>query len=441
MVHGLWNPKPAIYAAALIIAMYPIGSVILDISQQDFLPYIDIFVGTFRDGGIYRMFHSHGPLINLVKCGDEILFDSSYQPALSLDVYVQDYRRQGRHIISISRYNTVNWKLLRTTFYEKDDLCYFLSTRESKDEFVGSHISLTLDLDADKFHPYIVSGRRTLDNAVRYMVPTYYSSRGSLPVINMRSPKDVFIISPILNIYNTARDPNIPSPSIHCYATKVDVEPDRERTTIWIRHRRFSVKFVVVIPPVENGVFRPQNIMGNDSRFHRGDLMPVSRPSNLLIDISSTDIIIPEIIILANLRRGDWLYTQYSVLPLMEHRRAVNNVNDSKSHSAIYEVTDNATVTHVEVFDHVKHGWRYVIINLSKAMGPRFVAHKMIYKRIEDQGSVVYFDLSKFCVEPYLDMLYNINTLEKSCDKACGNDIVMDTSSSSSLCDDLFKGY
>ncbi|ORM41948.1 uncharacterized protein BXIN_0552 [Babesia sp. Xinjiang] len=425
MVHGLWNPRPAIYAAALIISIYPIGSVILDISQQDFPPYIDIFVGSFWNGGIYRMFHSHGPLITLVKCGDEIMFDSSYQPALSLDVYVQDYRRQGRHIISVSRFNKVGFKLLKTTFYEKkQDKCTVI-TRGVKDAFVGSHIALPLALDAYKLHPYIIEDSSAAENEVQYRVPTYYSSRGSLPVINMRSAKDVFIISPILNIYNTARDPNSPSPSIHCYAHKVDVALDRARTTIWIKRGRFVDKHVLNMPPLNENIFRPSNILncGYDLVL---PLMSagVSNPITVNIDISSTDIIIPEIIILDNLRRGDWLYRQYSVMPAMEQNYIYIGIIDSMKGCEIYKETNDTFVTHVEVFFHVDIGTQYVVININRRRDSDYGNNKRLYRSFNMEQRTQYVDLTDFWVDPYLEMLYNI-PLGPGVDKQDAHDIMM----------------
>ncbi|ORM41820.1 uncharacterized protein BXIN_0586 [Babesia sp. Xinjiang] len=433
MSHGLWNAKKLIYAAALIISICPVQSIILDLSQQEFPPFIDIFVGTFRDGGIYRMFHSHGPRVTVVKYGDHILSGSRRHSSVPIDIYVQDYRHEGRHIISVSRFNPLNWKLVRTTFYEKGSTKCKIINRELKDKFVGGHMSLTLDLDADKVHPYIVPAISKKKGDMWYRVALIYSNRGMYTINHMRSPREQITISPILNVDREFRDSNSPPSSLSCHCAKVYISPGGNEMRIFIYHENHIVPYLTKLPPIVNHIFKSQNILNYQCRYAVKRRASTSLQTiSIIIDISSTFTSVPDIVILANLKRGDWLYTQHSFLPLSDQNVILVKVVNSEKRCEIYETDDETFVTHVEVFDHVKSSTQYVVVNTttpSKTAGlgePRFEKNKRVYKRTYGEEGVVYFDINQVWLEPYLDMLYNI-PIGPGADKQDAREIMVDT--------------
>ncbi|ORM41277.1 uncharacterized protein BXIN_0859 [Babesia sp. Xinjiang] len=78
MIISCWSPKVAICAVLVIICLYPVGGLVLDLSHTSFPSCIDVFEGTFTGGGMYRMFHSNGARIAIVRYGDQALGLSKY---------------------------------------------------------------------------------------------------------------------------------------------------------------------------------------------------------------------------------------------------------------------------------------------------------------------------------------------------------------------------
>ncbi|ORM39838.1 uncharacterized protein BXIN_0194 [Babesia sp. Xinjiang] len=190
---------------------------------------------------------------------------------------------------------------------------------------------------------------------------------------------------------------------------------------IWIKYGRAHLAFTVQIPPTENGIFKPKSII-ECPYVLRQPYTVAEHVRHLNIDISDCSNANIDVIILGNIRRGCWIYTQFNIVPLRNSPYVLVKVTNSKYQCDIYEATDGAMVTHVELFDHAEHGWQYVVINIGRRTSENIRRMSMskemkVYKRIDGDDNIVYFDLSNFWVDPYIEMLYNIDTGEPQSDE------------------------
>ncbi|GFE53199.1 spherical body protein, putative [Babesia ovis] len=181
-----------------------------------------------------------------------------------------------------------------------------------------------------------------------------------------------------------------------------------------------------------DGVFKPENILNDQSNIVNlcADL-PKHKDRFTEIDISSTDSNAAELVVLANLRRGCWLYTQYSIMTTIHPRDVFVNVVDSQMGKVLFVTKEDVYVTHVEVFEHIGQGWKYVVVNLKKLDWNNYTNDdsdiKEVYKRIDDEGNIAYLDLRILCRWPYINMLYNIKIDDGSCHDNDIHDVMMDT--------------
>ncbi|ORM41426.1 uncharacterized protein BXIN_2503 [Babesia sp. Xinjiang] len=196
------------------------------------------------------------------------------------------------------------------------------------------------------------------------------------------------------------------------------IGPRGDHMVIYVKEGKRLLRFNLYLPPVEDGIFKPRNIIDASYKFI-GSKTP-SHPSkyiSLYIDISSTQTSQADVIVLANLKRGDWLYTQYTVVPLREQRFVLLSVINSAQNCEIYRTADDLFVTHVEVFEHVTHYWQYVVVNIkvvdagsSSRINTYIDAKRLYVRHVQEQG-IVYFDVTDEDLSLHLEMIYNINTL------------------------------
>ncbi|ORM41415.1 uncharacterized protein BXIN_2571 [Babesia sp. Xinjiang] len=419
--------KVAVCALVSINYIFPIEGCILDVSQTAFPPHVDIFEGKFGRGGIYRMFHSKCSTIRLVTYGDRILSILKHRNAVVRDVYVQVYTIDNHTIISITRVLGDNNRTY-TSFHEVIGTTVKFSSRRVKESIVTSPISLRLDIDTDKVHPFIATICGCAEHRFKTwsVLPSHKNYLDEGTIARLRNGSGVFVISPVINIDKQFRNRYSPPTSLSSFSNEVRVSPTGETVTIWIKYMNALKPFLILIPPVEMGIFKPANIFRNPYVFAaqcpHGDL---SRPVGVTIDISSKESDVEHLVVLADLRRGCWLYTQYSLVPLLEQSLVSVTVMNSENYQ-IYKVTPDSIVTHVEVFNHVKHGWQYVVVNIKKLEGHDALDIQKVYKRIDVDGGLAYFDLDNFWSEPYLDMLYNIDTLDTCNDYNGTRDILQE---------------
>ncbi|GFE53184.1 spherical body protein, putative [Babesia ovis] len=309
------------------------------------------------------------------------------------------------------------------------------ATNEDTKCLVRDAIKMSVDMHSGLMHPLIL---KTIEanghQRVIYSIAKLYSRHNRSVSNKIRTMYISYVISPLLNIDKFSGYSDSPPSSFNSYSSEIYLN---------IQERRFMVKLtlgahankniIIKIPSYIDGVFKPENILNDQSNIVNlcADL-PKHKDRFTEIDISSTDSNAAELVVLANLRRGCWLYTQYSMVPLYGPRYRFIKVVNKKAKQEIYQEGEQMYVTYVEVFDHVHQGWQYVVVNLRKLDGNNYTNDdygdiKEVYKRIDDEGNIAYLDLRILCRWPYINMLYNIKIDDGSCHDNDIHDVMMDT--------------
>ncbi|ORM40367.1 uncharacterized protein BXIN_1870 [Babesia sp. Xinjiang] len=417
--------------AALCVLIYTatilsIQTARINLTATEFPPCVDVFEGIFSGGGVYRMFHSHSSPISIVEYGIVTLLDVSSKKCYESDTYVQDYRRGDHVFVTISRFHGKEFKVLHTFVYEIKGNELRLSSHELKKAFVGGLISLKLDLAAPKQHPFIAvaPSYEDVQHVMWSIIPLSRGYQKLSPARRIRNRHDRYMISPMVNLDKEYNDENDPPSSISCYNSNIHIST-KQHTVLVIKHPHLKYHYRARIPQVEDNIFKPRNVLS----FIYDFTLPAKgaeshRNVHINIDISTTETTESDIFILANLRRGCWLYSQYSIIPLMDQSTVSVKVMNSDKY-LIYEGLPNFIITHVEVFNHVTKGWQYVVVNTIKVEPSKVASIQKVFFRHDEDGNTIYFDLDMFWAEPYIDMLYNINVLEKCADKE-ENDILQE---------------
>ncbi|EDO08208.1 hypothetical protein BBOV_III006470 [Babesia bovis T2Bo] len=396
--------------------------------MQPTIPYpVESFEGSFYGGGRFRLIHSSTPSITLVKYGNLTIFNNMSGMNNSLDVYVQEYRRGIGLIVSIIDVDRTTNESRHIRHFEIVEDQLTLINRMRKLDFVNGPISLMIDLWSIKLNPLVI--KTTKGTNIRYRLARHYNAKFRDSISRIRGSYDVFLISPIMNIDWLYQTPGSSQSLISSHSIRVHVDVVLQQFTLWIKHKGYVGNYTLSLPLVVNGMFKAQHIL--DPSYRNVRPIPTGGASStgqLEIDVSRFENSSPEVIVVANLRRGCWLYRQYCIVPFPYPEQVVRVIN-SQVQTVIYE-SSGVLVTHVEVFDHVVHGWEYVVVNTMKVydtdINDEFHTETVreVFKRMSSQGPNAYFDLSMICRCPYVKMLYSISIWEQSCVNVDVHDLV-----------------
>ncbi|ORM40409.1 uncharacterized protein BXIN_1869 [Babesia sp. Xinjiang] len=432
MLPYLWTKWILICTIAVVLAIYKVRALQLELNASTFPASVEIYEGTFGGGGKYRLFQSVHPPIDIVTYRGRILGRNSDTDTLVNNTIIQEYKCNGRTIISVSRLRYgVSYKVY-TTCYEIIGHFAKRITRRVKNNFVTSPISLPMDPNADKFHPFINSfpcGDGIKSNKWSIIRSTH-KRQGRHKLSYLRDPDETFHISPLINIDGDSQDPNFPPSSISSQSTKIYFPGEPKYIQIWNSHSQISRTYILHIPQIEDGTFKPGNIVSRGYKFSvpsSGDVQ--YRPIRLTVNISNPETTARDIVVMANLKRGCWLYTQYSILPLRDQKYIYVNVVNFERKCDIYHVTPDAFVTHVEVFNHTANGAQYVVVNVKKRENDLLKNIKKVYKLVSESYEDKYVDVSSGWDKLYVDMLYTIYTVDNTCQSVMNSDFVTGTSS------------
>ncbi|ORM39837.1 uncharacterized protein BXIN_0195 [Babesia sp. Xinjiang] len=413
---------------SLLICVLPTYSLFIDLKSDELPSCVEVYGGTFSDGGVYRLILSRTPPIIGVTYGNRWLRPVSSGSAVTRDMFIQEYRRGDTKIIGVSHFTGKNYDYLYTAYYKYRPDILELITREAKSKFLNGPLFLPVDITSERLHPFIL--KTTLYE------PVVSITWAPLPRSPNYNPRDIFArvrrrneviqLSPIFNI-----DPQISDSSSNAYLNahceQLLIVPGIHSITIVVRKEIGTAKHSIRIPPIVNDVFRPSNIVVGEYRFcETRNYFYQSLFSIVTIDVARPDASVKGVVILANLKRGVWLYTQHSVLPVQDQIYTHVRVINSHANLELFQVDDDAFVTHVEVFDNLRSGVQYVVINYEKLHEyDSLKLHKIYVRQIAEQG-ITYVDPRSIYPLPYMEMLHNINVEET---------ITPDNGSSDSLLD------
>ncbi|EDO06759.1 uncharacterized protein BBOV_IV003980 [Babesia bovis T2Bo] len=398
-----------------------IDCVILDLHENEFPSCIDIFTGTFNGGGVYRMFHSRNELIRTIHYGGHILATTRFHRALPEDIYVQEYKRDGISIISLHIFFNRSTKTSANSYYQIAGGHIRIIGRDKKLEFVGGPIYLSIDVNVTKYHPLIVKTMigSPLHKHIWQLATAKHFTDHQSKISRLRFRQEVYYMSPVLNI-DTEQSDYLPPTALIGQFSKVQVSKHDGVIEVSLKRLRASFCQLIQIPPTIDNIFKPCRIISLPHYYNHLDLtIKVNRHVTLTIDVASLEVNVPDLIILSNLKRGNWIYTQYTVVPITDQRFVLHKVINSQMAFTLYEAQEHCYVSYVELFKHIIHGWQYVVINIKQASniitpGPtEFIDVKRIYMLTEISAGAIYVDLSMTLPKEHLDILYNINVMDE----------------------------
>eukprot|EP00371_Babesia_bovis_P003602 XP_001612249.1 hypothetical protein [Babesia bovis T2Bo] len=387
--------------------------VTLDLEQDQPPAGVVVLKGTFTGNGLYRLFYSDSVHISVVTYGSNIVPITDNIPPESTELYVHEYRWDDKIIVGI----TINYgtrSSLFTIYFFKIEREYLKVSVTQKRKLVPNYISIPLDISIPLKSPII----SFLENVSNSTLSNWYvvNIHDEVAKGSNNGPKignDRYFISPLLNV--ESYDGNGRPPMLVSQSTKIHIPHNREYIVICIGKNN-AMQQKVKIPPIVNGIFTPFNIMEYSYDYSKSKLgsglIDIQR---LVIDISSQRVETPDIVLLANLKRGSWIYHQYAIAPIRHSGYMYSEVVNSDAKCFIYRIEPQEVVTHVEVFEHIRNVWQYVVVNVRK-LGTNNKGEagetKHIYKRIESENGRVYFDIKSVSFVLFYNMLYKIRVDE-----------------------------
>ncbi|EDO06827.1 putative integral membrane protein [Babesia bovis T2Bo] len=387
---------------------------ILDLDMDKFPDNLEIFRGTLENGGKYFLYHSSDPIISKVIYRGSVLNTVRSKITNFPDVYVQKFEKEKQVIVGIHYFYSMLWKhKSRTCYFLFNDTTSIVVHRSMLSQFSG-HLFLPLDLKNEKQHPFVVKSH--VGSKIRGDIWAIIASTGRRTttsyISRLRSSHDCIFFSPITNIDSYPPSPNYPPTSIYAHCTKVHVSDVDGNFYLHIKRDRNTVIYLFQLPKTKNYTFKPGNILRTNYRFGVAKpSFPTSRQRIIVIDIATFEVKIPDLVILANVRRGDWLYHQYTILPLWYPDFPTVTVINSVDNISIYKTNEQTYVECVEIFINVDHGWQYVVLTIAEWDGMQLGYIKKVYMRMVKDGNDIYYDLEKVGTSRYVDLLYNIKTL------------------------------
>ncbi|EDO08710.1 putative integral membrane protein [Babesia bovis T2Bo] len=428
---AILSKKVLICAISIIWYIAAVSGCMLDIFKPVVSPDIIMHSGTYGTNGIYRMFHSYVSMITNVYYNGNLLKNIRLMDCEPRDVFVQTFQNSSICLIVITIMLIGNNDQAVQNYFITDGSGHRKASNRLRSMHIGSKVFLNVDVVSDQLHPFVVREKiNDTTNIFSWSINAGKLTEDGIPIHLLKGKSEDYYISPITNVCYDPLDRSGKMTFIISHCTNVLYEPGGESLWLTISYGIQSKALSMTIPPVIDGIFRPDYIFSTSLYFQLlWELSDISNDITIDIDISNIDNVTPDVVILANLKRGLWLYTQYAVAPIRHHTyTTVKQVTAGVQ--TLYVTQDNEYVTHVEIFDHVKHGWRYVLVHirnvkpLHEKENRNYTEHKKLYLRYPNREIVAYKDINDIWLEEYMDMLYNIDTRITTCETIDSDEII-----------------
>ncbi|EDO08683.1 hypothetical protein BBOV_III011310 [Babesia bovis T2Bo] len=413
--YNMTNRKVTLFIKAHIWAILCslfVHSIKIDLLDDNFPPNVNAYHGSFQEGGLYRLIQCIDVDLDAVVYGNLLIAKVPQGSARDMYVYIEEYKIQSKVIICITFIDMI-LEICKSRRYYRYKIFGFAEASHQIMKSVKDPIFLEIDMTMEKMHHQL---RCELRPEGEHGAP-WYSVRPQYIIgkdnrFRCRRFASRFLISQILNV-DYRNNGIYPPSSLIGYFKGFSRSCSEEHCIVTVLDQ-YEFMYEIVIPPTINGIFRPRNIYETMVEIDPHMQRRLSPDKTLIeIDISSIKQNRDDLVILANLKRGKWLYTQYTIIPYRYPLYEIACVISTEDISTIYCPTGQTVVTHVEVFDHIIHKWRYIVIHTVKFNEGNDMNDYDIYKRIDDEEGVKYFDVgNNFCKEPYMLMLNNISTEE-----------------------------
>ncbi|EDO08684.1 hypothetical protein BBOV_III011320 [Babesia bovis T2Bo] len=400
-------------ASILLISTRSVASWILDLNESEFPEFVQVTHGTFSNGGIYRMIQSPARDVMFIKSHQVYLTGINRSPNNDAMVYVEEYKRDERTFVSVLFYKFANL-LVERRYYEPQGCTVAFVSRFQVQSFVNGPINLCIDLEIGMHHPVIEPMINVEDG--RQIIAGYIGNKvldfppGSLA--RVWSKDSYFRFMPIINIDPLSKSLHNPPSALIGFINGYYQDPDSKYLVINIEEIR-DVEYRVWIPGIDNGTFKPQNILQNPPKISVHEPKPVdARAVEIIIDISRTSKHEPDVLAMINLSRGVWLYSQYTILPIRHVEDMNIIVENSAMKTEIYQVEDDYFITYVEIFEHMLSNNRFVVVNMRKLESPFMSDTRKVFKYNWDVNNPAYTEILGQELDACIAIITNIKSLE-----------------------------
>ncbi|EDO08012.1 hypothetical protein BBOV_III004490 [Babesia bovis T2Bo] len=395
----------------LVVYMDVVYNVILELNDLHQPDYIAVHHGSFMDKGRYRNFSSKIEHIDTILYKGRIVKILGSIGKIPDDVFVQHYINDKINIVVMTRRVTSNDRNCRSSYKDLNTMRPYLISKKTKQEVVGP-VFLYLDANDENIHPLIMTHFDNSQPTVRkwYIKPKTLPKTFAEKLDHLRRVHDTLYISPFVGIEPSSDEYETKHASIYSLADAIKWVPGSPEISITIKCRTIKREHFITIPSIEGDLFKPKGIMpfaecaARIMCFHNW-----GGGYTINIDVGSFEVNSRLMIIVANLKRGNWWYSQYCLANEAFSIYKKINVVDLQNDVAIYECVSGEVITHVEVFENRVDHNIFILLNIKKTTSYTYVDIQKVYMKEITAGGVIYYDINLPGIEPFITMLHNIN--------------------------------
>ncbi|GFE55188.1 spherical body protein, putative [Babesia ovis] len=400
----------ATIAALLLSAKLIHSQGVLPIDIVDIPDYVKVTVGSFSNGGAYRMLWTSSDKVNGVRHGRSEVSIPNFPNGGMNDVLIEEYVRDNVLMLSTMVHRRTYNAYVEQRCYKKAHLRFRLVNCDLIQKFIGGPINLHTDVMHDLTHPAMVSANLGLDDNAElwwFFGNTELDIR--LTSLNLLwANYQIFHMMPIINFDERSRSTDNPPAQLIGLITAFHQSIDGEKFIVKIEETG-DTEYTVKLPQIVDSILKPCNILDYPLKIGETEAKdPKDRPIYITIDISNNDEVHQYVIAILNLSRGDWLYSQYSILPIPDISEVDVLVFHKGLDQEIYRIGDQEVITHVEVFENTQTNDRYVVIHLRDLLAPNDPEEIEIYKYSWRYERPIYVRILDSQVEEYKNQLNNI---------------------------------
>eukprot|EP00371_Babesia_bovis_P001270 XP_001609917.1 hypothetical protein [Babesia bovis T2Bo] len=354
-----------------------------------------------------------------IKFGGRLVFRKRKQGKTEKS-YLQYFKRGSTVFIQIARRIITDDRIFTTNYTLRELKPQLVPFKMIKD-FLKGPLLLTLDLKNADINPLIAECDSFLPEGRAWALLTYpYKGRKACIPKHILRAQGLTYISPVLHIDLLENDENYIS-SVSSHSDRIDISKDENSIVLFIGAPNVSKERVLHIPVVEGGYFKPKNIFGLNAKDYEFQLSPgVPSSSVVYINVGGTETWYADVVVLANLKRGSWYYTQHAIANLRHRSEFRVKVVNSTFNFELYEEHPEEYITHVDVFDNLIDHMQFVVVNMlvckSQMKSLRtmddYETVRNVYSRDVQNNPSIYTHHSTPQCDCLIDKLYNINVDE-----------------------------
>ncbi|EDO08689.1 hypothetical protein BBOV_III011370 [Babesia bovis T2Bo] len=389
-----------------------ISGIELNLNKLEFSENVRQAYGYFPQNGHYRLLDVENDKHVSIMFAHQLLSSPTLIGQPVVRIYVEEFRRYKRYLLRITYVGDAVSEVVKTIHLEKHDEVVYLSSHETLMNFVNGPIRIAMDFNYDYINPvidYYIETTRG-NPSIKYLVGNELPNDEESSHSRLWYGKGEFIISPIKNFDKFSS--MLGGPTTYIIGSITSITPYRDINIIYITvSGRGDMEYKLYIPPANLDVFQPRNMLTNEDHSQWPLLYgAASEIRHIVIDISRKTFPDKNVVVVENLRRGDWIYGQHLLLP--GHNLGHVSVEVKHVHVGIdiYKSPENEKVTHVEIFKYVVEPLTYVVVNVLDLSVTGYPVIRHVFQFNNNITSPGYKLVVLPDLKECLDNLYNIPT-------------------------------